>query len=105
MAQQKAFHLPTKLRGALEKMGFDRPFMSEGNYLEQKIVPPPVVDVITFVRVSTDLMKEQKLPFNEVMQLLINDIPNPALREAIKEINTELKQGNTAKNYFCNSRL
>ena len=39
----------------------------------------------------------QKLPFNEVMQLLINDIPNPALRDAIKEINGELKQGKDAE--------
>jgi type IV pilus assembly protein PilC len=34
------------------------------------------------------------------MALLINDIPNPALREAIKEINTELKQGKDSEKVF-----
>jgi type IV pilus assembly protein PilC len=42
----------------------------------------------------------QKLPFNEVMQLLINDIPNAGLREAVKEINGELKQGKDSEKVF-----
>ncbi|HTP79675.1 MAG TPA: type II secretion system F family protein, partial [Bacteroidota bacterium] len=61
--------------------------------------PAPAIDVISFVRVSTDLMR-QKLPFNEVMTLLIGDIPNPALRDAIKEINLELKQGKDSEKVF-----
>jgi type IV pilus assembly protein PilC len=34
------------------------------------------------------------------MQLLINDIPNPRLRDCIKEINAELKQGKDSEKVF-----
>ena len=95
--EQKAF-TSDEVRSALEKMGFNVLYVRK-KLFGNKQRPAPVVDVITFVRVSTDLMK-QKLPFNEVMQLLINDIPNPALREAIKEINTELKQGKDSEKVF-----
>ncbi len=95
--EQKAF-TPQEVRSALEKMGYRVLYVRKrlfGN--KQKAAPP--VDVIAFVRVSTDLMR-QKLPFNEVLQLLINDIPNPALRDAIKEINMELKQGKDSEKVF-----
>jgi type IV pilus assembly protein PilC len=95
--EQKAF-TSDEVRTALEKMGFNVLYVRR-KLFGTKQRAAPVVDVITFVRVSTDLMK-QKLPFNEVMQLLINDIPNPALREAIKEINTELKQGKDSEKVF-----
>jgi type IV pilus assembly protein PilC len=95
--EQKAF-TADEVRVALEKMGF-RVLYVRKKLFGNKLRPAPVVDVITFVRVSTDLMK-QKLPFNEVMQLLINDIPNPRLRECIKEINTELKQGRDSEKVF-----
>ena len=95
--EQKAF-TSDEVRAALEKMGFNVLYVRK-RLFGNKLKPAPVIDVVSFVRVSTDLMK-QKLPFNEVMQLLINDIPNPALREAIKEINTELKQGKDSEKVF-----
>jgi type IV pilus assembly protein PilC len=42
----------------------------------------------------------QKLPFNEILMLLMNDIGNPALRDAVKEINSELKQGKDSEKVF-----
>ncbi len=95
--EQKAF-TPDEVRIALEKMGF-RVLYVRKKLFGTKQKAAPAVDVITFVRVSTDLMR-QKLPFNEVMQLLINDIPNPALRDAVKEINAELKQGRDSEKVF-----
>jgi type IV pilus assembly protein PilC len=95
--EQKAF-TGEEVSRALEKMGF-RVFYVRKKLFGNKQHAAPVVDVITFVRVSTDLMR-QKLPFNEVMQLLINDIPNPALRDAVKEINAELKQGKDSEKVF-----
>ena len=95
--EQKAF-TADEVRVALEKMGFTVMYVRK-KLFGNKQHAAPVVDVISFVHVSTDLMK-QKLPFNEVMQLLINDIPNPALRDAIKEINTELKQGKDSEKVF-----
>jgi len=95
--EQKAF-TANEVRVALEKMGFQVKYVRK-KLFGTKLRKAPVVDVITFVRVSTDLMR-QKLPFNEVMQLLINDIPNATLRESIKEINTELKQGKDSEKVF-----
>jgi type IV pilus assembly protein PilC len=95
--EQKAF-TSNEVRVALEKMGFQVKYVRK-KLFGTKLRKAPVVDVITFVRVSTDLMR-QKLPFNEVMQLLINDIPNAALRESIKEINAELKQGKDSEKVF-----
>jgi type IV pilus assembly protein PilC len=95
--EQKAF-TSDEVRLALEKMGFKVLYVRK-RLFGNKLKPAPVIDVVSFVRVSTDLMK-QKLPFNEVMQLLINDIPNPRLRDAVKEINTELKQGKDSEKVF-----
>ena len=95
--EQKAF-TSDEVRVALEKMGFTVLYVRR-KLFGNKQHAAPVVDVISFVRVSTDLMR-QKLPFNEVMQLLINDIPNAALRDAVKEINAELKQGKDSEKVF-----
>ncbi len=95
--EQKAFS-KEEVKQALEKIGF------RVIYVRKKLFAggpkkAPDVDVITFVRVSADLMR-QKLPFNEVLQLLVNDITNPAMREAVKEINAELKQGKDSEKVF-----
>lgn len=95
--EQKAY-TNVEVRSALEKMGFRVVYVRK-KLFGTKQRAAPVTDVITFVRVSTDLMR-QKLPFNEVMQLLINDIPNTQLREAVKEINGELKQGKDSEKVF-----
>lgn len=95
--EQKAY-TAEEVRSALEKMGFKVIYVRK-KLFGTKQRPAPPTDIITFVRVSADLMR-QKLPFNEVMQLLINDIPNPRLREAIREINSELKQGRDSEKAF-----
>lgn len=95
--EQKAF-TKDEVRVALEKMGFKVQYVRK-KLFGNKQKPAPMIDIITFVRVSTDLMR-QKLPFNEVMTLLLNDIPNPILRDSVKEINTELKQGKDSEKVF-----
>ena len=94
---QKAF-TPDEVRIALEKMGFKVQYVRR-KLFGNKLKPAPDVEIISFVRISTDLMR-QKLPFNEVMQLLINDIPNQTLRDCLKEINLELKQGKDSEKVF-----
>ncbi len=59
----------------------------------------PAPDLITFVRLSADLLRE-KLPFNDVLILLANDIDNRVLKETLKDINTELKQGKESERVF-----
>ena len=95
--EQKAF-TPDEVRIALEKMGFKVAYVRR-KLFGNKVKAAPPIEVISFVRISTDLMR-QKLPFNEVMQLLINDIPNQTLRDCLKEINLELKQGKDSEKVF-----
>ena len=86
-----------ELKHALERLGY------KVSYVRPKLLDfrlkPPNVDIVTFVRVSADLLR-QKLPFNEVLQLLVNDIQNKSLRDAIKEINNDLKQGKDSEEAF-----
>ena len=60
---------------------------------------PPQSEIVTFVRLSSDLIRE-KLPYNEALQLLINDIQNPTLKESLKEINRDLRHGKDSEEAF-----
>ncbi len=60
---------------------------------------PPITEVITFVRLSADLLRE-KLAFNEVLTLMANDIDNRVLRETLRDINTDLRQGKESERVF-----
>jgi type IV pilus assembly protein PilC len=96
IGEQKAF-TKGEVQEALQKMGY-RVIRVQKRLVDFK-AKPPATEIVTFVRVSADLIR-QKLPFNEVMQLLVNDIQNRTLREAIKDINTELKQGKDSERAF-----
>ena len=94
--EQKAF-TKQEVQDALSKMGYQVLYVRKK--LFDKAGAVPLTEVVSFVRVSADLIK-QKLPFNEMMQLLINDIPNKNLRECIRDINQELKQGKDSEKAF-----
>ncbi|MGA9119227.1 MAG: type II secretion system F family protein [Bacteroidota bacterium] len=94
--EQKAF-TRAEVQDALVKMGY-RVISVQKRFVDFKM-KPPAAEIVTFVRVSADLIR-QKLPFNEIMQLLVNDIENRTLRESIKDINTELKQGKDSEKAF-----
>lgn len=94
--EQKAF-TKGEVEEALQKMGY-RIIRVQKRFFDFKMKPPST-EIVTFVRVSADLIR-QKLPFNEIMQLLVNDIQNKTLRETIKDINTELKQGKDSERAF-----
>lgn len=96
VGEQKAF-TKAEVQDALQKMGY-RVLRVNRKLVDFK-AKPPSTEIVTFVRVSADLIR-QKLPFNEIMQLLVNDIQNRALREAIKDINAELKQGKDSERAF-----
>ncbi len=94
--EQKAF-TKEEVSEALSKMGY-KVLRVNKKLLDFK-PKPPATEIITFVRVSADLMR-QKLPFNEIMQLLINDVQNKTLRDTIRDINQELKQGRDSELVF-----
>lgn len=94
--EQKAFS-KEELKAAFEKLGYTS--VSVYPKLLDIKLPPPATEVITFVRLSADLLRE-KLPFTEVLQLLANDVQNPRLKEALKEINNDLRQGKDSEEAF-----
>ena len=95
--EQKAY-TKDEVKQALEKMGYRVLFVRK-KLFGSKQRAAPSVEIITFVRMSADLMR-QKLPFNEILLLLMNDITNPAMKDAVKEINSELKQGKDSEKVF-----
>ena len=82
---------------ALRRLGFD-------NVRVQKLVfdlrlKPPYADIITFIRLSADLLRE-KLPFDEILGLLESDTTNKSLRKVIREILADLKDGKDGEEAF-----
>ncbi len=55
-------------------------------------VKVPTKDVVTFIRLSADLLK-QKLSYDEILNLLFEDTANKAMRDTIKQIQKDLKDG------------
>lgn len=94
--EQKAF-TKQEVQQALTKLGY------QVLRIQPKIgfmtLKPPSADIVTFVRLSADLLRE-KLPFNEVLQLLSNDLNNPVLRDAVRQINNDLRQGKDSEEAF-----
>ena len=60
---------------------------------------PPYGDVVMFIRLGADLLRE-KLPYVEVLELLGNDMPNKRLRETIKDISKDLREGKEGREVF-----
>ncbi len=94
--EQKAF-TKQEVIDALGKMGYTIVYVRKRLFEGGGKVPD--IEVVSFVRVSADLIR-QKLPFNDMMAMLINDIQNKNLREAIRDINQELKQGKDSERAF-----
>ena len=94
--EQKAFSAD-EITVALKKMGLEvlkvkKKFVS----FQRK---PPTEDMIMFVRLSANLLKE-KLPFDEVLNLLVNDVSSASLKQVIRDLNGDLKSGMEAQQAF-----
>lgn len=94
--EQKAF-TKEEIQQAFEKLGY-KVINIQPKLLDFKLKPPQT-EIVTFVRVSADLVRE-KLPYGEVLQLLILDIQNPTLRESLKQINNDLRHGKDSEEAF-----
>jgi len=75
---------------ALRKMGFS--ILSIRPKLFEFRMAPPSKDITMFIRICADLLRE-RLPYDEVIALLVNDTQNRVLRETLLEINQDLKEG------------
>lgn len=94
--KQKAFHAD-EVRRALEKMGFH--VISIQKKLFDLKVKPPAKDIVMFIRLSADLLRE-KLPYDEILNLLSNDMENKSLKQTLKEIHQDLKDGKDGTEVF-----
>ncbi len=57
---------------------------------------PPLKEIVMFVRMSADLIRE-KLSFDQILNLLYNDTTNKTMKKVIKDIKNDLKDGKEAK--------
>ncbi len=87
--EQKAFS-KREVEDALSRMGYE--VLSVNKKLLDLQFPPPTNEIVTFVKISAELL-EQKLPYSEILTLLINDTQNKTLKDTLKEINNDLKKG------------
>ena len=87
--QQIAFS-KKEVEEALSRLGYK--VLSVNKKLLDYQRKPPTAEIVTFVKISAELL-EQKLAYSEVLTLLINDTPNPALKSTLKEISNDLKKG------------
>jgi len=94
--EQRAF-TKDEVRQALTKMGYQ--VVSVNKFLFEWEPKPPAQEVLSFVKISAELL-EQKLPYSEIMTLLIADLENKTLRESLKQINNDLKRGADSQTTF-----
>lgn len=59
----------------------------------------PTEEIVTFVSLSADLLR-QELPYDEILDLLYEDTQNKKMKEVIKEIQNDLKDGKEGKDVY-----
>lgn len=96
VGEQRAFS-KDEVANALRKLGYE--VVSINKKLLDFNLKPPQQDIVSFVKISAELL-EQKLPYSEILTLLINDIENKTLKETLKQINNELKKGADSETTF-----
>ncbi len=60
---------------------------------------PPQNDIIMFISLSSDMLKEN-MKYDEILKLLSADIQNASLRNTIKNISRDLRQGQDGMSVF-----
>jgi type IV pilus assembly protein PilC len=94
--EQKAFS-KDEVDLALRRLGF------EDVKVQKKLFDinfkPPYNDVITFIRLSADLLRE-KLPYDEILKLMETDMGNKSMKRVLKEIQADLKEGKDGEEVF-----
>ncbi|MFC1492848.1 type II secretion system F family protein [candidate division KSB1 bacterium] len=94
--EQKAFS-QEEIISALQKMEF-KVLKVQKKLFDFRPVPPSK-DIVMFIRITADLLRE-KLNYNEILGLLMTDMENKTLKETIREIVQDLKDGKEGKEVF-----
>jgi type IV pilus assembly protein PilC len=94
--EQKAFS-QEEVEAALRKLNYQ--VVSVRKKLFDIKLKPPTKDIVLFARISADLLRE-RLPYDEILQLLANDTENKTLADTIREIHQDLKDGKDGRAVF-----
>jgi type IV pilus assembly protein PilC len=94
--EQKAY-TKEEVVSALRRLGYEV-ISVHRKYLEFNF-KPPMQEIVSYVKISAELL-EQKLPYSEILTLLINDISNKTLKDTLKQINNDLKKGSDSETTF-----
>lgn len=94
--EQKAFS-KEELEAALRRMGY-QVIRVQRKLLDFRM-KPSFSDVVVFIRLSADLLRE-KLPYDEVLQMMMSDVQSPTLKDALRDIQQELREGKDGEEVF-----
>jgi type IV pilus assembly protein PilC len=82
---------------ALRRMGYNE-FTIVPVMLDLKLKPTSQ-DVMMFIKLSTNMLKD-KMSFGKILSMLAEEQPNRMMREALVQIETQLKQGVEGREVF-----
>lgn len=94
--EQEAYN-KEELEQALENLGYE--VLSVQKKWFNFIGGVPTREVVSFIRLCADLLNQQ-LTFNEILQLLAEDISNRKMKETIREIERDLKEGKEGQEVY-----
>jgi type IV pilus assembly protein PilC len=79
-----------EVRESLARMGYQ--ILEVRRNLFRLNLPVPEKEVVVFIRLCADLLREQ-FPYDEILSMLATDMENRRLRETVLEIHKDLKMG------------
>ena len=95
--EQRAFS-KEEVEDGLRRLDF-RAIRVQRKWIEFRLRPPSK-DIVMFMRICADLLRE-RLPYEEILNLLAADTPHPTLSKTIREIQQDLKDGKEGKEVFA----
>ncbi len=82
---------------ALQRMGY-KDFKITPVLFDIKVKPTPQ-DIMMFIKLSTNMLRD-KMSFGKILSMLAEEQPNRMMREALMQIENQLKQGVEGKEVF-----
>ncbi len=95
--QQDAYS-KEELEKALVKLGFK--VISINKLLFEMKGGVPLSEVVSFIKLSADLLRQQ-LTFDEILNLLIEDTSNKRMKDVLKTIQKDLKDGKEGNDVYA----
>jgi len=94
--EQEAFN-KEELLAALNSLGY-KDIGIQANLLNIQ-VKPPFEDIVMFISITADMLKEN-MKFDEILKIHASDVQNKTLRNAVKGISRDLRQGQDGMTVF-----